>query len=139
MSGNRLSSDRTDPRSGPRQDNLALRWESATGEARILAKGAEALALYQSDMVEGFRGVTGGFMALGRIQDDGSFRTLIRQAIPQHIAAADVIVIESDTTGPGDEAIAVPDGETIAEADLLVLVIDPMVVRESDLAAELLA
>lgn len=86
MASNHPAPSQTDPESGPRHDTLALRWESATGEGRILAKGTEALTLYQSDMVEGFRGVTGGFMALGRIQADGSFRPMIRQAIPLRVA-----------------------------------------------------
>lgn len=82
MPSNDLVPGRTDPHVGPRHDDLVLRWESVTGEGRILAKGAEALTLYRSDMVDGFRGVTGGFMALGRIGEDGSFRPMIRQAIP---------------------------------------------------------
>lgn len=89
------------PRAEPRRDSLALRWESATGEGRILARGAEALTLYQSDLGDAFRGLRGGFMVLGRIQTDGSFRAMIRQTFqgltdPVRITAVPVERAESD-------------------------------------------
>ncbi len=104
MADDRLLSDRDEFKAGIRHDNLALRWESVTGEGRILAKGTEAVTLYQSDMVEGFRSLSGGYMVLGRVQNDVSFRPMIRQAIPLQIAITELTVVPDDPRRTEDGA-----------------------------------
>lgn len=145
MSVDHLLSDRTDLKAGYRHNNLALRWESVTGEGRILAKGTEAVTLYQSDMVEGFRSLTGGFIALGRVQDDGSFRPMIRQAIPLQVVIPELAVpkddskrIEDGGAGPHDDA-SIYLANAIADAEFLMRVIDTSIGEQSESGTGLLA
>lgn len=101
-------------RPSPRHDNLALRWDAPTGDGRILAHGSEALNLYQSDLADGFGGIDGASMTLGRLVEGGGFVPLIRRAIalpeddPVGDAEADpvsdVTHATQDRSGAGDGA-----------------------------------